>query len=156
MCLCVNVCVCVCVTGFVPVRQRVCVCVLVSLCVCVCVCVCARARVCVRVCVCVCVWQPTRRCSLFKHTQIICSLSVHGGWSQWAESGRTACSKSCGTGSQTITETRTCTNPPPSGRGARPCSGDSRRTSTATCNTQACPGEYHLNHSYNIHSWPTM
>ena len=45
-------------------------------------------------------------------------VSVHGGWSQWAESGRTECSKTCGTGSQTISETRTCINPPPSGIGA--------------------------------------
>ena len=71
---------------------------------------------------------------------------VHGGWSQWAESGRTACSKTCGTGSQIITETRTCTNPPPSGIGARPCSGDSSRTSTADCNTQACPGKCDVFH----------
>ena len=69
------------------------------------------------------------------------------------ESGRTECSKSCGTGSQTITETRNCTNPPPSGPGARLCSGDSKRTSTADCNTQECPGKYH---NYNIHSWPSM
>ena len=114
------------------------------MCVCVCVCVCVcYVCVCVRACVraCVRVWQPTRRCSFFKHMQIMCSLSVHGGWSQWAESGRTECSKTCGTGSLTITETRTCTNPPPSGRGARPCSGDSSRTSTADCKTQACPGK---------------
>ena len=45
-------------------------------------------------------------------------MSVHGGWSQWAGSGRTECSKTCGTGSQTITQTRNCTNPSPSGTGA--------------------------------------
>ena len=54
------------------------------------------------------------------------------------------CSKTCGTGSQTITETRSCTNPTPSGRGARGCSGDSTRTSTASCNTQPCPSKYSL------------
>ena len=86
-------------------------------------------------------------------TTAVTPVLVHGGWSQWAESGRTECSKSCGTGSQTITETRNCTNPPPSGPGARLCSGDSKRTSTADCNTQECPGKYH---NYNIHSWPSM
>ena len=83
-------------------------------------------------------------------------MSVDGGWSEWAESGRTECSKTCGTGNQTITETRNCTNPPPSGPGARPCSGDSNRTNIADCNTQACPGKYHLNHKYNINSWSAM
>ena len=80
-------------------------------------------------------------------------MSVDGGWSKWAESGRTECSKTCGTGNQIITETRNCTNPPPSGPGARPCSGDNNRTSTVDCNTQECPGKYH---NYNIHSWSAM
>ena len=81
--------------------------------------------------------------SSFKHNQTL-SLSVHGGWSQWPESGRTQCSKTCGTGNQTITEARTCTNPCPSGIGTSPYSGDSRRTSTHDCNSQACAGEYHM------------
>ena len=76
------------------------------------------------------------------------SMSVDGGWSQWVVSARTECSKTCGTGSQTITETRTCTNPSPSGPGARPCSGDSRRTSAADCIIQACTGKCHVFHGY--------
>lgn len=49
---------------------------------------------------------------------------VNGGWSSWG-----SCSKSCGGG----TQTRTCTNPPPSGGGAS-CSG----ASSQACNTHSC------------------
>ena len=55
---------------------------------------------------------------------------VNGGWSAW---GGGTCSVSCGGGSQT--QTRTCTNPAPSGGGAS-CVGSS--TQTISCNTQAC------------------
>lgn len=50
---------------------------------------------------------------------------VNGGWSGWSN-----CSASCGGG----TQTRSCTNPAPSGGGAS-CSG----ASSQACNTQACP-----------------
>lgn len=50
---------------------------------------------------------------------------VNGGWSAWS-----ACSATCGGG----TQTRTCTNPPPSGGGSA-CAG----ASSQSCNTQACP-----------------
>ena len=49
---------------------------------------------------------------------------VNGGWSGWS-----ACSASCGGG----TQTRTCTNPSPAGTGAD-CSG----VSSQSCNTQVC------------------
>lgn len=48
-----------------------------------------------------------------------------GGWSSYS-----ACSASCGTG----TQMRTCTDPAPSGGGAA-CEDEASRT----CNTQACP-----------------
>ena len=54
---------------------------------------------------------------------------INGGWSAW--SAWSACSLSCGGGTQT--QTRTCTNPPPSGGGAA-CVGPSSQS----CNTQAC------------------
>jgi hypothetical protein len=55
------------------------------------------------------------------------SAAVNGGWSGWS-----GCSVSCGGG----TQTRSCTNPPPSGGGAN-CSG----SSSQACNTQSCsPG----------------
>ena len=53
-----------------------------------------------------------------------CAVPVNGGWSDWS-----ACSVSCGGG----TQTRTCTNPAPSGGGAD-CVG----ASSQSCNTQAC------------------
>jgi len=53
-----------------------------------------------------------------------CCTPVNGGWSAWS-----ACSAPCGGG----TQTRTCTNPPPSCGGAT-CSGPSSRA----CNTQPC------------------
>lgn len=52
------------------------------------------------------------------------SVVVDGGWSSWG-----SCTVSCGGG----TQTRTCTNPSPSGGGAN-CSGPSSQS----CNTQAC------------------
>jgi hypothetical protein len=53
--------------------------------------------------------------------------SISGGWSDWS-----ACSATCGGG----TETRSCTNPKPSGVGAQ-CSG----AATQACNTQACSSD---------------
>lgn len=50
---------------------------------------------------------------------------INGGWSAWS-----ACSATCGGG----TQTRTCTNPAPANGGAT-CSG----YSSQTCNIQACP-----------------
>ena len=56
---------------------------------------------------------------------------VNGAWSSWSAWG--ACSKSCGTGTQS--RTRTCTNPAPSCLGGA-CSGAS--TESQNCNTQSC------------------
>lgn len=63
---------------------------------------------------------------------------VHGGWTDWVEVSRTACSKECDTGSLVVTQTRSCTNPTPVGRGT-PCSGPSSQTVSSVCNTQPCP-----------------
>lgn len=53
---------------------------------------------------------------------------INGGWSEWS-----ACSKSCGGG----TQSRTCTNPAPANGGAD-CSNLDRGVSTRACNTQVC------------------
>ncbi|XP_070177221.1 coadhesin-like isoform X1 [Littorina saxatilis] len=63
---------------------------------------------------------------------------INGGWSAWNEQSRTACTKSCGTGNQTVTKVRTCTNPAPA-HGGRSCVGSSRMQETPSCNTQPCP-----------------
>jgi len=54
------------------------------------------------------------------------ACAVNGGWSVWGE-----CSATCGGG----TQSRTCTNPPPSG-GGDSCVGDL----TQACNSQSCGG----------------
>ncbi|XP_078346606.1 uncharacterized protein LOC144631897 [Oculina patagonica] len=59
---------------------------------------------------------------------------VDGGYSAWGAYGN--CSKSCGGGEQT--RHRTCTNPPPSGRG-KDCSELGPNYSTRECNTKSCP-----------------
>jgi len=63
---------------------------------------------------------------LYGGTNASCSASkkVDGGWTAWS-----ACSVSCGGG----TQTRTCTNPAPANGGAA-CSG----SSSQSCNTQSC------------------
>lgn len=53
---------------------------------------------------------------------------INGGWSDWS-----ACSKSCGGG----TQSRTCTNPAPANGGAD-CSNLDRGIATRACNTQIC------------------
>ncbi|KAK7095386.1 coadhesin-like [Littorina saxatilis] len=63
---------------------------------------------------------------------------VNGGWSYWTEQSRTGCTKSCGTGSQTVTNVRTCTNPAPA-HGGTSCSGQSSMQETPSCNSQPCP-----------------
>eukprot|EP00121_Abeoforma_whisleri_P013494 Awhi_evm1s12450 len=62
----------------------------------------------------------------------IAPVNVNGKWSAWASTG--SCSKSCGTGSQSMT--RSCTNPTPAGSGSK-CSGPS--TKSDPCNSQTCP-----------------
>ena len=62
-------------------------------------------------------------------------FTVNGGYSAWGPYGD--CSKSCGGGEET--RHRTCTNPPPSGRG-NDCSQLGPSSFTRECNTQSCPG----------------
>merc|ERR1711962_610179 len=60
------------------------------------------------------------------------STTVDGGWSSWTYS---ACSKTCGGGTQR--GTRSCNNPVPS-NGGKNCVGSGVKTKQ--CNSQACPG----------------
>ncbi|KAK7095391.1 hypothetical protein V1264_006804 [Littorina saxatilis] len=88
-----------------------------------------------------CSYRSTRSCGFWNWRR--CSYTaykscVHGGWSGWTEQSRTGCSRQCGTGSQIITKTRTCTNPRPS-NGGRQCSGQTSMRVSASCNTQRCP-----------------
>ena len=62
-----------------------------------------------------------------------CFSLVDGGWSSWNNYG--ACSKTCGTGSES--RGRTCSNPEPANGGAV-CVGETDKT--RNCNTKPCPG----------------
>ena len=65
------------------------------------------------------------------------SFTVDGGlglWSSW-----TACSKTCGTGTQS--RSRPCNNPTPTG-GGQNCTGDSSQVKS--CKIKSCPGEEFL------------
>ena len=81
-------------------------------------------------------------------------VTVHGGWSQWGESDSSTCSKTCGSGCHSVDETRSCTNPRPSGKGAKSCSGVSKRTKIVSCNTQSCPGKHNFGNNCNPQSCP--
>ncbi|XP_063408226.1 leucine-rich repeat-containing G-protein coupled receptor 4-like [Mytilus trossulus] len=66
-----------------------------------------------------------------------CIVPVDGGWSDWENS---TCSVTCGDG--TVTMTRECNNPVPSG-GGNNCFGKS--INTDSCNLGGCPGMYSVN-----------
>ena len=62
-------------------------------------------------------------------------FTVHGGWGEWEEI--TACSASCGGGTQSFG--RLCNNPEPA-NGGDPCPNqETESTKTEACNTQSCP-----------------
>ncbi|XP_076436159.1 SCO-spondin-like [Babylonia areolata] len=58
------------------------------------------------------------------------------GWSSWQTSG--SCSVTCGSGRQTTTRSRSCSNPSPR-HGGRVCSGGSTQHSSTFCGKQPCP-----------------
>ncbi|KAK7502555.1 hypothetical protein BaRGS_00006130, partial [Batillaria attramentaria] len=66
------------------------------------------------------------------------SCPVHGGWSAYRVERVGDCSVSCGGGQQSVTSTRTCTNPAPR-YGGRICQGDVSKTESRTCNDHPCP-----------------
>ncbi len=70
-------------------------------------------------------------------------LAVNGDWGLW--SGFSACTSSCGGGTQT--RTRLCDDPEPS-NGGRDCPGLSSESNT--CNTQECPGKFKGNREPNL------
>ena len=77
----------------------------------------------------------TEACYLFFFTFV--SFTVDGGFGLW--SSWTACSKTCGTGSQS--RSRPCNNPTPIG-GGQNCTGDSSQAKS--CKIKSCPGEEFL------------
>ncbi|XP_046585285.1 coadhesin-like [Haliotis rubra] len=62
---------------------------------------------------------------------------VNGGWSAWSVTSPGACTLTCGSGQQTVSRDRTCSNPTP-GHGGAPCPGASTDTQTQTCNIVPC------------------
>lgn len=77
----------------------------------------------------------TEACYLIFFTFV--SFTVDGGFGLW--SSWTACSKTCGTGSQS--RSRPCNNPTPTG-GGQNCTGDSSQAKS--CKIKSCPGEEFL------------
>ena len=75
-------------------------------------------------------------------------MVTNGNWGQWA--AYTACTKTCGGGSQL--RTRNCNNPSPQNGGAE-CSLSSGgtmlvETESRTCNAQLCAGKAMVCNSY--------
>jgi len=67
-----------------------------------------------------------------------CKTPVNGGWSSYGSwYDITACTVSCGGGTKTQEEDRTCTNPTPAYGGAS-CVGSTSNTQSVSCNTQTC------------------
>ncbi|XP_050412065.1 coadhesin isoform X1 [Patella vulgata] len=87
-----------------------------------------------------CGWLNWSRCSKYRSVLSTCYkiCPVNGGWSDYVETGRTACSATCGPGIQVRTLSRTCTNPSPA-HGGLTCQGDSTTTEEVDCNTRPCP-----------------
>ncbi|KAK7095383.1 hypothetical protein V1264_006798 [Littorina saxatilis] len=97
------------------------------------------------------------RCKHTKTTWATCyKTCVNGGWTSWSYHTHGSCSVTCGGGTRTRTDTRTCTNPTPSNGGSR-CSGSSSQTVKESCNTHHCPinggwssWSYHTNGSCSV------
>lgn len=75
-----------------------------------------------------------RKCHRYIHLiSSLCSLSVHGGWGPWG--AWSACTKTCGSGTQI--QERRCDSPRPD-HGGRQCEGAGQQSQA--CNTRNCPG----------------
>jgi len=76
-----------------------------------------------------------------KQEEIDCNTQpcpIDGGWSGFSQSAVTSCTASCGSGSQNVTLTRTCSAPSPQ-HGGHDCQGEATQTRQQACNTQPCP-----------------
>ncbi|XP_071092368.1 semaphorin-5B-like isoform X1 [Haliotis cracherodii] len=62
---------------------------------------------------------------------------VNGGWSAWSETQLSACTVTCGGGTEVFSLSRECNNPTPA-RGGEECQGQATGTRTDICNTQTC------------------
>ncbi|XP_041365646.1 SCO-spondin-like [Gigantopelta aegis] len=74
-------------------------------------------------------------------TFVDCKLSncaVDGVWSAWTVESTSTCSRTCGTGTWTVTRTRRCNNPAPA-NGGNVCNGQARETKLAVCKIKDCP-----------------
>ncbi|XP_060069105.1 hemicentin-1-like [Ylistrum balloti] len=78
------------------------------------------------------------RCTRTVSETKICQC-VDGGWSDYtAWVGTSQCNVPCGGGFNTVSRSRTCTNPSPA-NGGKDCSGSATESKTVSCNTQPCP-----------------
>ncbi|XP_067677776.1 A disintegrin and metalloproteinase with thrombospondin motifs adt-1-like [Haliotis asinina] len=67
-----------------------------------------------------------------------CTQPVNGNWSPWVVTSTSTCTATCGGGEETVTSTRSCTDPAPANGGVG-CSGSSTSTEINRCNEQVCP-----------------
>lgn len=88
--------------------------------------------------------------SSLSHFTLCISCVVNGKWTGFgASTNWTPCNVTCGGGTTTRKQVRTCTNPTPA-HGGTQCSGPSVKVEKKDCNLNPCPVEYMFCDQYVI------
>ncbi|XP_046554970.1 SCO-spondin-like [Haliotis rubra] len=80
----------------------------------------------------------TAKSSMDFCNRISCTMPVNGNWSPWVVDSTSQCTATCGGREETVTSTRSCTDPAPA-NGGDTCSGSRTSTENNRCNEQVCP-----------------